>query len=40
VSGEIKLRGPKLVALRPDKGPQEANTLRDLEELYLRQRMG
>jgi DNA ligase-1 len=39
VSGEIKLRGPKLVALRPDKGPQEANTLRDLEELYLRQRM-
>jgi DNA ligase 1 len=39
VTGEIKLRGPKLVALRPDKGPQEANTLRDLEELYLRQRM-
>jgi DNA ligase-1 len=40
VSGELKMRDPKLVAIRADKNPTEANSTKDLEELYLRQRVG
>lgn len=38
-TGEHKLRDPKLVVIRSDKSAMEANTLKDLEELYLRQRV-
>ena len=30
------LRFPRIVRLRPDKGPQDANTLQDVEDLYAR----
>jgi DNA ligase-1 len=39
-TGEFKMRDPKLVAIRGDKGPGEANSVKDLEEIYLRQRVG
>lgn len=39
-TGELKMRDPKLVAIRADKGPSEVNRVADLEELYLRQRVG
>jgi DNA ligase-1 len=35
-----KLRDPKIVAVRADKGPFEADTTRALTELWVRQRMG
>ena len=38
-SGNLRLRDPKLVHIRSDKGPAEANTLDDIEQAYLRQRM-
>lgn len=40
LDGELKLRDPKLVMIRSDKSPLEANTTRDLEEIWLRQRVG
>jgi DNA ligase-1 len=40
VSGDLKMRDPKLVAIRGDKNPTEANSTRDIEQLYLRQRVG
>jgi DNA ligase-1 len=40
VSGDLKLRDPKLVAIRSDKSAMEADTSATLEELYLRQRVG
>jgi DNA ligase-1 len=39
-SGDLKMRDPKLVAFRSDKGPTDANSVRDIEEMYLRQRVG
>lgn len=39
-AGKPRLRDPKLVALRPDKTPQEADTTLALEELFLRQNLG
>ncbi len=39
-SGDLKMRDPKLVAIRSDKGVHEASSTRDIEELYLRQRVG
>ena len=38
--GELKLRDPKLVAIRSDKNPSEADLVTALEEIYLRQRVG
>ncbi|MCB9694033.1 MAG: hypothetical protein H6736_19675 [Alphaproteobacteria bacterium] len=40
VEGELKLRDPKAVMIRSDKSAIEANSLRDIEELWLRQRVG
>jgi DNA ligase-1 len=40
VSGELRMRDPKLVAIRADKNPTEANSVKDIEEMYLRQRVG
>ena len=39
VDGELKLRDPKMVVIRADKNISECNSVRDIEELYLRQRM-
>jgi DNA ligase-1 len=36
---ELSLRDPKLAVIRSDKSPLEANTTKDIEELYLRQRV-
>lgn len=40
VEGELKLRDPKAVMIRSDKSPTEANSVRDIEEIWLRQRVG
>jgi DNA ligase 1 len=40
VSGDLKLRNPKVVALRPDKRAAEADSIKALEAAYLRDRMG
>lgn len=40
VSGAVKLRDPKLVAIRADKTPPEADTTKTLEEMHLRERVG
>ncbi len=39
-TGELKLRDPKLVAIRSDKHAGEVDKVRMLEEIYLQQRMG
>jgi DNA ligase-1 len=39
-SRTLKLRDPKLVAIRADKGASEADTVASIEQAYLRQRMG
>lgn len=39
-SGKLSLRDPKLVVIRSDKSPSEADSLKAIEELYLRQRVG
>lgn len=36
----LSLRDPKLVMIRSDKAANEADTVRSIEELYLRQRVG
>jgi len=38
--GALKLRDPKLVAIRSDKNPSEVDLVTSLEEIYLRQRVG
>jgi len=38
-SGKLSLRDPKLVVIRGDKSPFEADTTRAIEELHLRRRM-
>jgi DNA ligase-1 len=38
-TGELKLRGPKIVAVRSDKGPDEADTIGTLESLYVGERL-
>jgi len=38
--GLLKLRDPKLVAIRSDKNPSEADLVTSLEEIYLRMRVG
>lgn len=40
VTGELKLRDPKLVHVRSDKTARECDAVKDIEELWLRQRMG
>jgi DNA ligase-1 len=40
VSGELKLRDPKLVHIRADKTALEADSVKDLEAIWLRDRMG
>jgi len=40
VTGELKLRDPKLVHLRADKTALEADSVKDLEAIWLRDRMG
>jgi DNA ligase-1 len=39
-TGSLSLRDPKLVAIRSDKNPGEADLATTLEEIYLRQRVG
>jgi DNA ligase-1 len=39
-TGRLRLRDPKLAALRADKEPYEADTVQAIEELHLRQRVG
>ena len=39
-SGDLKLRDPKLVAIRSDKHAGEADKVSAIEQLYLQQRMG
>lgn len=38
-TGAFKMRDPKLVAIRSDKAARECDSLRGLEEVYLRHRM-
>jgi DNA ligase 1 len=40
VTGELKLRDPKLVAIRSDKHAGEVDKVSAIEELYFQQRMG
>lgn len=40
VTRELRLRDPKIAVIRSDKSAHEADTLRSIEELYLRQRVG
>ncbi|MBL8810993.1 MAG: hypothetical protein JNM43_12515 [Planctomycetaceae bacterium] len=40
VTGALSLRDPKLVVLRSDKPAAEADSMSNLEEIYLRQRVG
>lgn len=40
VTGALSLRDPKLVVLRSDKPAAEADSMANLEEIYLRQRVG
>lgn len=40
VTGELKLRDPKLVHIRSDKTAYNADSVKDIEELWIRQRMG
>jgi len=39
-SGKLSLRDPKLVVIRSDKSPGEVDSIKAIEELYLRQRVG
>lgn len=39
-TGKLSLRDPKLVVIRSDKGPHEADSVKAIDELYLRQRVG
>lgn len=39
-TGAVKLRDPKLVAVRSDKGPTEIDGVRDMEAIELRHRVG
>ncbi|MCB9678764.1 MAG: hypothetical protein H6737_26915 [Alphaproteobacteria bacterium] len=40
LEGELKLRDPKLVMIRSDKSAMEADSTKNIEELWLRQRVG
>lgn len=40
VAGALSLRDPKVVMIRADKSAGEADTVRAIEEIYLRQRVG
>ena len=40
VTGELKLRDPKLVHIRADKTALEADSIKELEAIWLRHRMG
>ncbi|MEZ4237804.1 MAG: hypothetical protein R3F59_16990, partial [Myxococcota bacterium] len=40
VTGELKLRDPKLVHIRSDKSAFDADNVKAIEELWIRQRMG
>ncbi len=40
LTGDLKLRDPKMVAIRSDKGASEADTLKSLEQIWLRHRVG
>lgn len=39
-TGDLSLRDPKLVVIRSDKSATEADTVKSIEELYLRERVG
>lgn len=39
-SGQLSLRDPKLVAIRSDKAASEAESIKDIDAMYLRQQMG
>ncbi|MCA9064530.1 MAG: hypothetical protein KDA96_15775, partial [Planctomycetaceae bacterium] len=40
VTGALSLRDPKIVVIRSDKNASEADSIADMEEIYLRQRVG
>lgn len=40
VTGALSLRDPKIAVIRSDKSAAEADSIADLEEIYLRQRVG
>lgn len=40
VTGDLRLRDPKIAVIRSDKSAHEADTLNSIEEIYLRQRVG
>jgi DNA ligase-1 len=39
-TGKLSLRDPKLVVIRSDKSPDEADTTSTIESLYLKQKVG
>jgi len=39
-TGQLSLRDPKLVVIRPDKAAHEADSTKTLQELYLKQKVG
>jgi DNA ligase-1 len=39
-TGELSLRDPKLVTIRTDKSPHEADSVDAIQEIYIRQRVG
>jgi DNA ligase-1 len=39
-TGKLALRDPKLVVIRSDKNATEADSVKAIEELYLRGRVG
>ncbi len=40
LTGDLKLRDPKLVHIRSDKPAGEADSVKGIEEIWIRQRMG
>lgn len=40
VTGSLSLRDPKIVVIRSDKSAAEADSIANIEEIYLRQRVG
>ncbi|MBI2372856.1 MAG: hypothetical protein HYV07_02535 [Deltaproteobacteria bacterium] len=40
LTGKLSLRDPKIAYLRSDKGPAEVDTMKAIEDVYLRQRVG
>ena len=39
-TGRLTLRAPRIIALRPDKRPSEADSMHAIEQIELRQKVG